>query len=47
VATVSHAVLVTAQLSHGCAIQSDNAVYCWGEEFPPGVTKVSGFTYAP
>jgi alpha-tubulin suppressor-like RCC1 family protein len=44
---ISHAVLVTAQLSHGCAIEADNSVSCWGEEFPPGVTKVPSFTYAP
>lgn len=47
VQTVTHATLVTAQGSHGCAIQNDNAVYCWGEEFPPGVTQVQGFTFAP
>ncbi|MDB4955639.1 MAG: regulator of chromosome condensation [Myxococcales bacterium] len=47
VPTVSHATLVSAQLSHACAIQADNAVYCWGEEFPPGVTQVPSFTYAP
>jgi alpha-tubulin suppressor-like RCC1 family protein len=47
VQNVSHATLVTAQLSHACAIQADNSVYCWGEEFPPGVTQVPSFTYAP
>ncbi len=44
---VSHAVLVTAQLGHACAIQDDDSVSCWGEEFPPGVTAIQGFRYAP
>jgi alpha-tubulin suppressor-like RCC1 family protein len=45
--SLAHVSIVSAQLSHACAIESDGSVYCWGEESPPGVTQVPGLVYAP